>query len=348
MNVESSESDACCPPSMRCIGSHSRSCWRSTCYFIGRAWDISANFIAESWVYISRKLNCCSDEAESEIRESSSEGGKHDQQKPSSKESLRNESTTKPTSPGATQRIGSSSGPNPQQTMKVHSSVQQAPHTISSTQAAVMSQPPLPLSSPSSPPHADVRAAVARGITQLPAQTPTPAAAASQTQAVLQTAPNEPTIRSSLGGSPTHGKTIPDHEVVLPEPPKIDFVETGSIFGDRKRPTIDQSMLQLENGRFRSPGQSKVIQGPGGRVIRVSFVSGFPAVKSVESYRSLAASQGAKMSRKSVDSVSTDKNGLEAGGSRIRKMKSVKSVKSQTSEESFQSKTHSNNDKFNK
>lgn len=72
----------------------------------------------------------------------------------------------------------------------------------------------------------------------------------------------------------------------LPEPPKIEFVETGSIFGDRKRPGVDMNMLQVENGRFRSPGQSRTITGPGGRVIRVSFVSGFPTIKSSESFNS--------------------------------------------------------------
>lgn len=87
----------------------------------------------------------------------------------------------------------------------------------------------------------------------------------------------------------------------VPEPPKIEFVETGSIFGDRKRPTYDQNMLQIENGRFRSPGLSKTIQGPGGRTIRVSFVSGFPPIKSIESSKSLIQASG-RASKRSVDS----------------------------------------------
>lgn len=80
---------------------------------------------------------------------------------------------------------------------------------------------------------------------------------------------------------------VPLKAPVPVDPPKIDFVETGSIFGDRKRPPIDASMLQLENGRFRSPGQSRTIQGPGGRKIRVSFLKGFPSIKSIDSSRSV-------------------------------------------------------------
>lgn len=74
-------------------------------------------------------------------------------------------------------------------------------------------------------------------------------------------------------------------------PPKIDFIETGSIFGDRRKTGIDPNMLLIENGRFRSPGHSRVIPGPNGRSIRVSFISGFPAIKSVDSTQSNSSAQ---------------------------------------------------------
>lgn len=63
-----------------------------------------------------------------------------------------------------------------------------------------------------------------------------------------------------------------------PVPPKIDFIETGSIFGGRKRHST-ANLLLLDNGRFRSPGQPTVTTGPNGRSIRMSFQTGFPPMK---------------------------------------------------------------------
>lgn len=117
-----------------------------------------------------------------------------------------------------------------------------------------------------------------------------------------------PTTRSPIGSTTGTAslKSISAQEYQEPqqsppEPVKIDFVPTGSIFGDRKKTSFDHNMLQMENGRFRSPGQPRVIQGPNGRTIRVSFISGFPPVKSIESTRSL-------VSRKSIDYKSIDGN----------------------------------------
>lgn len=123
-------------------------------------------------------------------------------------------------------------------------------------------------------------------------------------------------------------------------PPKIDFVETGSIFGDRKRPTFDQSMLQIENGKFRSPGLSKVVRGPGGRNIRVSFVSGFPAIKSVDSKSSLRQFDS-KTSRTSNDSSQPNLtnfhsvNSLDSTKKQQQTNTAFKSVKSIKSINSF-------------
>ena len=121
-----------------------------------------------------------------------------------------------------------------------------------------------------------------------------------------------------------------------PEPPKIDFVETGSIFGDRKR-LMDQSMLLLENGRFKSPGLSRITQGPGGRVIRVSFQTGFPSIRSIESRRSIESNAEAPP----VGEV-TPKNGetssIESKSQMLKVVKSTKSSKSYRSMKSYISK----------
>lgn len=105
--------------------------------------------------------------------------------------------------------------------------------------------------------------------------------------------------------------------VISSEPPRIDFVETGSIFGDRKKVGIDHNLLKLDNGRFRSPGLSKTIIGPNGRTIRVSFITGFPPleskhVKSLDSSRSLP-SLASKRSKQSVDSIPVGQGGIAAG-----------------------------------
>lgn len=352
MNADSrADSDSCFPPTFRCISTRSQNCWQSTSDFVVRTWEASVVFIADSWVCISRR--CCNNVAESEIVDSTSiDSGKHDQLKVASKDGSK-EQPAKQMSPSAGPRIGSSSGPNPQQMTKPSSPVQSGPQTISSTQTTVMSQPPSPSGSQTSSPRSTSTPTATRSPTQ--AQTQTTASASIQPSAHLRPAspgaPSESTVRSSLTGPSNLATQNQEFEVTLPEPPKIDFIETGSIFGDRKRPTIDQTMFQMENGRFRSPGQSKVIQGPGGRTIRVSFVSGFPATKSIESYRSLTPSQGGKLTRKSTDSVSAsaDRGGLEAGGSKIRKVISQKSFKSQTSQDSRDSGPNQNsNDKFNK
>lgn len=111
------------------------------------------------------------------------------------------------------------------------------------------------------------------------------------------------TVRSTISSpnlpissAKVQAKEISRHVI---EPPKIDFVETGSIFGDRKRHGSEQSLM-MENGRFRSPGLSKTIIGPNGRAIRVSFVTGFPSIKSVESTRSTISKNWPKKSNESM------------------------------------------------
>lgn len=141
-----------------------------------------------------------------------------------------------------------------------------------------------------------------------------------------QTSPSSAYTQHSFTSSATQRSSIQTSQIYnqpespTPEPPKIDFVETGSIFGDRKKTGLDPNLLQLENGRFRSPGQSKTIAGPGGRTIRVSFLSGFPSLKSVDSHRSLAS-----QTRKSSESAS---NGATMGASPFGKSLPFKSSKS--------------------
>jgi hypothetical protein len=89
--------------------------------------------------------------------------------------------------------------------------------------------------------------------------------------------------RRHIATSELPDKHVPDSQ---PAPPRIDFVETGSIFGHRKRHSMS-NLLLLDNGRFRSPGKPNVTVGPGGRAIRLSFQTGFPSIKSVESRASL-------------------------------------------------------------
>lgn len=114
-------------------------------------------------------------------------------------------------------------------------------------------------------------------------------------------------------------------------PPKIDFIETGSIFGDRRRTGIDPKMLLIENGRFRSPGLSKVIPGPNGRMIRVSFISGFPAVKSVDSTQS--DSSGARQINSDEDKIETAKKVTSVTSKSSLVSRSHKSTKSNSSNE---------------
>lgn len=117
---------------------------------------------------------------------------------------------------------------------------------------------------------------------------------------------------------------------LMAEPPKIDFIETGSIFGDRKRPSMDLNMLQLENGRFRSPGQPRTIPGPGGRLIRVSFMTGFPTIKSVDSSKSIQTLLSKGGSRRSIENQDKNPFDLERVG-RVSVSKSLKSSKSMKS-----------------
>lgn len=155
----------------------------------------------------------------------------------------------------------------------------------------------------------------------------------------------ETTVRSSLDdrsqtSTGSQGqRPYPDYqEISPPKPPKIDFVETGSIFGDRKRPGIDPAMFQLENGRFRSPGLSKVIPGPHGRAIRVTFQTGFPSIKSIESHRSLTVLSKTG-TRKSLDGTASNSPKEEKGSFdekevKLKNFKSTKSYKSTSSHES--------------
>lgn len=140
----------------------------------------------------------------------------------------------------------------------------------------------------------------------------------SQSQVSISSQNNRTASTSSL-----ETKTI--QEGRSPEPPKIDFIETGSIFGDRKRPALDMNMLQLENGRFRSPGQPRTIPGPGGRMIRVSFVSGFPQYKSVDSSKSVQTTMSKQTSVRSTDTNDFTQRG------RLSITKSYKSNKSNKS-----------------
>lgn len=346
-------SDTCCPPSLRCISSQSQNCWQTTCDLIRRAWEVSVVFVIDAWDCMSRRCACCNDEPSSEIGETSStDTAKHDEHKIQSKDGAKDQAqaTKPPTSPSAIPRTGSLGQPPGQPTAQkitikpTSPSQTSTPQTIASTQTTIMSQPPSPSGSQaSSSPRSSAQ----------PISNKSPQTSASVlSQSTPVSAASEATVRSSLTATPAQARQpVQDFEMVLPEPPKIDFIETGSIFGDRKRPTVDPSMFQLENGRFRSPGQSKVIQGPGGRTIKVSFVSGFPSTKSLESYRSLTPSTVGKTGRKSTESVAADKQGnLESEGSKIRKITSTKSVKSQSSQDSRASGTsqQGNNEKFNK
>lgn len=157
--------------------------------------------------------------------------------------------------------------------------------------------------------------------------------------------------------SQTHAKASPEQHNNQAhqerEPPRIGFVETGSIFGDRKRGGVD-NMMRLDNGRFASPGQPTLVQGPGGRTIRVSFVSGFPNIKSVESVQALKPVHS-KSSRRSIESLklsSTHKdanmsresvrsnNSLEhpnGASYRLKKLLATKSVRSYKSSKSTES-----------
>lgn len=121
------------------------------------------------------------------------------------------------------------------------------------------------------------------------------------------------------------------------EPPRIDFVETGSIFGDRKRTGTDHNMYLLENGKFKSPGQAKAIAGPGGRTIRVSFLKGFPAPKSSESRTSLPSVGPANHQKRSVESAgSQSAQPVASNGNRDVKLGS-KTTKNVLMSKSFKS-----------
>lgn len=164
----------------------------------------------------------------------------------------------------------------------------------------------------------------------LPSTQPPPAKAAASQPSTGSTmkVPNGLPVRATNQSS-----------VTFTEPPKIDFIETGSIFGDRKKQGTDHNMLRLDNGRFRSPGLSQTIAGPNGRTIRVSFVTGFPPLKSIDSGKSHTsiATRRSKSSLGSVQPVllaamkkSTEtpaiKNGLESPPSRKNLPKSSGSL----------------------
>lgn len=129
----------------------------------------------------------------------------------------------------------------------------------------------------------------------------------------------------------------PPAKETTPEPPKIDFVETGSIFGDRKRTGTDHNMFLLENGKFKSPGKSKIIPGPGGRSIRMTFQRGFPAHKSIESRSSLPSISATPSAQKnSVESVKT-KSSVDGSQERFELMsKKIKSDKFTQSNQSME------------
>lgn len=174
-----------------------------------------------------------------------------------------------------------------------------------------------------------------------------------QGRSIFQAPPsNQPsvsaTIRSSISPPPMSNSNASRNVEVAKEtppfrafePPRIDFVETGSIFGDRKR-LGSENNLQMENGRFRSPGMSKTIVGPNGRSIRVSFVTGFPAVKSVESTRSVIS----KNYRKSTETIQSQQQPIQRQQERgsQEKMRKVLSNKSFKSYKSLTSVTDNDN-----
>lgn len=111
-----------------------------------------------------------------------------------------------------------------------------------------------------------------------------------------------------------------------PDPPRIDFVETGSIFGDRKR-HASTNLLLLEDGRFKSPGLPLTTKGPDGRTIRMTFRMGFPNMRSLESRASLRVV-------KSTESVKTVSSNESSKDKSKRSKKSSKSVKSYLSRNS--------------
>lgn len=157
-------------------------------------------------------------------------------------------------------------------------------------------------------------------------QPPNPLAIPNTTQ------PPAPTVVSS--GSVMKKTTTEVKETLshVHEPPKIDFVETGSIFGDRKRVGADHNMM-IENGRYRSPGVSKTVFAPNGRTIRVSFITGLPQIKSVESTRSAISKS---YTRKSTETTRTEQQQDKGSQERLRKMfQSIKSSKSFTETDSI-------------
>lgn len=151
------------------------------------------------------------------------------------------------------------------------------------------------------PPAPDPPALPAAPVKQSTSTTPVGAIKSTQSSSgSKKTVKSEPhlTARSKLKST---NETPPEvrRPQPAPLPPKIEFIETGSIFGGRGRHSHANNLL-LDNGRFRSPGQSNITTGPGGRSIRISFQTGFPSVKSVESRASLT-SVGTIVSKKSIE-----------------------------------------------
>ena len=116
----------------------------------------------------------------------------------------------------------------------------------------------------------------------------------------VQEMPQVPQVQAAPLEAP-HLTSAPERAPRSSDPPKIGFVETGSIFADRRR-VHDVNTLLLENGRFKSPGQPKIVQGPGGRQIRLSFQTGFPTIKSIESRASMSPYPSKSPSKKSIGS----------------------------------------------
>lgn len=175
--------------------------------------------------------------------------------------------------------------------------------------------PPPPVTSPSAAPRQTPRS---QSLEQLPpAQSPQAVKCPSAQQELM---PQQPPSQQPQ----------PSQKEVLPEPPRIEFVETGSLFGDRRRNFIDKRLHLLDNGRFRSPGLPKIIQGPGGRTIRVSFVSGFPMPnRSLESAKSV----GTITSKGSLARPNEEGNRSIESLSKFKTAKSLKSYKSSNSTE---------------
>lgn len=267
------------------IGKSSATCWECMADYFSRAWDSIRNgyFIAQDWILDVCTCTSCYDT---------------------------NEETPYPPVKNVQPRWISTRGSNSKiKISQIQSRLSQmAPSTQtqqSPPEITVAQQNP----SDSPPPGRTIVPQVSPGIQP-------------SVSATVRSSVSSPSVTSNNAKATFElAKETPPLKVI--EPPKIDFIETGSIFGDRKRIGSEHN-LQMENGRFRSPGMSKTIMGPNGRPIRVSFVTGFPVIKSVESTRSIISKNYKKSNETIQIQPQQEKGSLE----KMRKIPSNKSTKS--------------------